>query len=403
MSPRLQEGIYHEPGTRPPPCWRLVVLEAAEGARRAAVGDALGRVVAMLGDLRRGKVRDLAGRPPAESRVGAEQFAGLDVLVGYGRRLFDEAAHKPRLARAERPAYLAYLVRDGAFPALPWADGPSAAGEGDVALQLTADRAAAVNCAAVEVWKLIADEDLPLTVAASFEGFGRQDGRGWLDFHDGVSNLPSSQRPQALRAGGDPAWMAGGTYMAYLRLAIDLSAWRSLSRADQELLVGRNKLSGAALAATRRGPDGRVVPVTARASARRVRGRRPPEWIDPPQTTDPLLEASHVHRANQSRASPDAPGALRMFRQGYDFLAGIGPAGPRLGLNFVSFQSDLSVVQHVLHLPGWLGDVNFGGPAAPGRGEPKPLGFIGLLAGGLYAVPPREEPFPGAAALFGQR
>lgn len=36
-----------------------------------------------------------------------------------------------------------------------------------------------------------------------------------------------------------------------------------------------------------------------------------------------------------------------MFRQGYDALDGLGPEGPRAAMNFVSFQRDLQVVQHV--------------------------------------------------------
>ena len=79
-----------------------------------------------------------------------------------------------------------------------------------------------------------------------------------------------------------------------------------------------------------------------------------------------------------------------------------GPDGPELGVNFVSFQSDLQTLQHVLHLPGWLADVNFGGPAAPRPGDPPSPRLISLLAGGLYAVPPRGRPFPGAD-LFAAR
>ena len=122
----------------------------------------------------------------------------------------------------------------------------------------------------------------------------------------------------------------------------------------------------------------------ARGRACPVAGPRA-DRLDPPQTGDALLEASHVHRANQNRASPDAPAALRIFRQGYDFLDAIGPDGPELGLNFISFQSDLQTLQHVLHLPGWLADVNFGGPAAPRPGDPPSPSLIGLIAGGFYA------------------
>ena len=154
--------------------------------------------------------------------------------------------------------------------------------------------------------------------------------------------------------------------MAFLRLRVDLRVWRALDRGDQELVVGRDKLTGArSCGAARR--RGRARPVAGPPLPRR---REPASALDPPQTGDPLLEASHVHRANQNRASPDAPAALRIFRQGYDFLDAIGPDGPELGLNFVSFQSDLQTLQHVMHLPGWLADVNFGGPAAPRPGDP---------------------------------
>jgi deferrochelatase/peroxidase EfeB len=162
---------------------------------------------------------------------------------------------------------------------------------------------------------------------------------------------------------------------------VDLAAWRALDRGDQELAVGRDKLTGDPVVAVRRGARGRARPV-AGADADR---------FDPPETGDPLLESSHVHRANQNRGSSDSPAALRIYRQGYDFLEGVGPDGPELGLNFVSFQSDLQTLQHLMHLPGWLGDANFGGAAPPA--------LISLLAGGFYAVPPRARPFPGASLL----
>ena len=367
MSDRIQEGVYFRSGERPAPCWRLLLLRVVPGAAPADVRDALGRVLRMLAALRAGTVRELRGQPAAGVQATRDTFEGLAALVGYGRSLFD---HDPPLTTKPRPEFLARLA---AFPALPRAERHTPAGEADIALQLTGATPAAVNRAAVEVWKLIEDKSLPLQATASFDGFGRPDGRGWLEFHDGVGNMPSHERLAAIQAPPDPRWMARGTYMAFLRLRVDLRAWGSLDRAEQELAVGRDKLTGNPLVKTRRGA------VAAAGDADR---------FDPPAAGDPLLASSHVHRANRNRGSSDSPAALRIYRQGYDFIDGIGPDGPELGLNFVSFQADLQTLQHLMHLPGWLGDSNFGGDAPP---------FVSLLAGGLYAVPPRARPFPGAS------
>jgi Dyp-type peroxidase family len=403
MGERIQEGIRFGRGEKPSPCWRLLLLDVVPGAAAADVRAAIAAVVRMLAELRAGEVRDLRGQPAAGVKAAARTFGGFAALLGYGRSLFDAARHDPPLTRRPRPEFLAYLPSRGdAFPAIPWVAGERPSGEADVALQLTGATAAAVNLAAVEVWKLIEDKALPLAPVASFDGFGRPDGRGWLEFHDGVTNMASSQRIGAIAAPADPPWMGGGTYMAFLRLRVELRVWRALDRGDQELVVGRDKLTGSPLVAVRRDARGRARPVAAPPLPRRPSDAQLAERLDPPQTGDPLLESSHVHRANQNRASPDAPGALRIFRQGYDFLAGIGPDGPELGLNFVSFQSDLQTLQHVLHLPGWLADVNFGGPAAARPGDPPSPTLIALVAGGLYAVPPRARPFPGAR-LFDAR
>ena len=115
-----------------------------------------------------------------------------------------------------------------------------------------------------------------------------------------------------------------------------------------------------------------------------------------PETLDPLLEASHIHRANQNRGSAASEAGLRMFRQGYDFFEGFADGSPSVGLNFVSFQRDLASFHHVLHLPGWLGDTNFGGPAKASADvatrEPRHR-----LRGRPLRGTPIAEPFPGVS------
>lgn len=398
MADRLQPGIYFRSKKRPPPCYRLLLLNVSDGADPKTVRRALEETMRMLAALPEGRVRELEGQGEQDIKKTKEVFKGFEALLGFGRRFFDTGRHAPVLTAMPRPDFLAYLARDQVSPALPWARGQAEGnrGEADIALQLTGHCEAATNRAVVEIWKLLLDAELPLEIAASFSGFGRPDGRGWLEFHDGVSNIESSERLAALEAGGDPKWISGGTYMAFLRLSVDLSRWRALSRAEQELIVGRDKLSGSPLKGTRRAESGTVVPVAAAPLDEDASEARRSDHLDPPQTTDRLIEASHTHRASQNRASPFAAAGLRIFRQGYDFLEDIGPEGPKLGLNFVSFQRDLGTLQHILHMPGWLGDVNFGGPTNPQPGEPDPVPLLELQAAGLYAVPPAGPLFPGA-------
>lgn len=397
---RLQDGIYFRSGQRRPACYRLVLANFRSRTGQESAYKALARIAAVVEELRAGTIRDVAGQDQQGRRATTAEFQGLSMLLGYGRRLFDDEQHSPSMTVHHRPEFLEYFRREGdPFPSIPWTDTAGKSGEADICLQLTAPSEAAVNRVAVEIWKLIVDEALPVELVASYSGFARSDGRGWLEFHDGVSNIEASERLIAIQAGDDPSWMDGGTYMAFLRFAVDLRAWRSLRQADQELIIGRDKPSGRPVAAVGRTSYGEAIPTLepdGDSDQGEARARSLADYREPPPVNDPLVEASHLQRANRNRVSPFAPAGQRIFRQGYEFLDDIGPDGPQLGLNFVSFQSDLSTLRNLLHLPGWLADVNFGGPGEPGPGDPRPIRLISLVAGGFYAVPPMEEPFPGA-------
>ena len=121
------------------------------------------------------------------------------------------------------------------------------------AVQFTADTPLAVERAIVETWKLLHDEGEPaLKIVAVFSGSQRDDGRSWIDFHDGLSNLKPAERAEAIviGAGSDeprPAWTINGSYLAFIRLGINLELWRELNDSKQERLVGRDKLTGCPL------------------------------------------------------------------------------------------------------------------------------------------------------------
>jgi len=400
---RLQPGIFFRHGERPPACYRLLLLNVAAGSRPRDAADAIARVLEALGALATNEIgRDLENG--TSDHAGRPEAARLSTLVAYGARLFDPAAHEPPLTAAPSPRLLRRFEPDDAlFFSLPFAENAEPGlGQADLALQFLAPSEDLVARAAVEAWKTVADESLPLEIVGSFEAFQRQDGRGWLEFHDGVSNVEASQRRRAIQvSGSDPPWMKAGTYMSFLRLAVDLPLWRSLPRDEQEAVVGRQKVSGCPLADVVVDEDGlRPVPINDCPPGPDSSPAAHAAFVDAPSTGKRLVEASHIHRSNQNRGSPEQQANFRIFRQGFDYFDGFRDGRPVVGLNFVSFQAGLDRLLGILQTTGWLGDVNFGGPAAPHPGEPRSPSLMSIVAGGFYAVPSRALPFPGAE-LFG--
>lgn len=400
----LQQGIYLERSVPPPPAWRVLFLNVKPASAPAAARVALASIADMLRDLQAGVMRDLysLSNDSSVGRVPENTFA---YLFGYGARFFDERHHDPLLTAQDRPAHLMYLRRTGsAFPKIPWSSAAgqdaTSRGESDVLIQFTGVSDHAVGRAAVEVSNLIDDETLPVEIVGTHDGFLRDDGRSWIGFHDGVNNLEPSERRTAVECSGDPNWNRGGTYLALLRLEIALREWRSLTREEQESIVGRDKLTGWPLGSISI-EEGQLRPKPAGHSAVTdlTDWAQRDAFFNPPDTGDRILEASHTHRTNQNKAAAGTPAAHRIFRQGYEFLEDVGPMGPRLGLNFLSFQSDLRHVQQILGLDGWLGDVNFGGLVEPGGVGPPAIALATLRAGGFYVVPPHETPFPGSILL----
>jgi deferrochelatase/peroxidase EfeB len=275
-------------------------------------------------------------------------------------------------------------------------------------VQAIAETKLATDRVVVETWKALADHvnpelgAAPLQLTTFYLGFQRNDHRSWIDFHDGLSNLRSADREDviAIAAGADQAWAVGGTYLAFLRLAVDLPGWRRLSRRDQELAVGRDKLSGCPIVEV----DGeRLVtdPGCPVAGTQIWESPNDAPFAEPPQTDDTLVRRSHVQRANHHQRPASDSGSRRIFRQGYEFLEwSAGAPGFSAGLNFVSFQDTPERLLRMLTAGGWLGGTNFGGDE---EHLPELAGLLSVYGAGVYFMPPvtEGERFPGAAALGG--
>ena len=441
----LQEGIYFRHGERPPAFFMLLLLAQADDADPSSVNEQLANLWRVYAGLKEGRVRDLPGIRVPDGDLG--------VLLGFGSK----ANIKPelRVPHLVPPTYSDALPPQYSFapmvPRDPIVGGSDAGGicyaeqaedltdlaEVAFAVQFTADTPLAVERAIVETWKLLRDDckhaalegkRAALKIVAVFSGSQRDDGRSWIDFHDGLSNLKPAERAEAIviGAGSDEprdAWTINGSYLAFIRLGISLADWRDLSDSKQERLVGRDKLTGCPLVSF---DDDENQPGTPAAGcpipgALTVEGDN--LFRDPPPITEPdqnFAAETHMRRANQRNFKSDGvpvPArdvtSFRIFRQGYPYLESHSDFGRRkragevdetepfrVGLNFISFQNTPERLIGMLATGGWLGRTNFGGL---GPGAVVDFQLLTAYAAGMFFVPPfaADDPFPGHRLLAG--
>jgi deferrochelatase/peroxidase EfeB len=259
----------------------------------------------------------------------------------------------------------------------------------------------------------------PLHFTKFYTGFRRDDGRSWLGFHDEVSNMNNAKEREAAifvdvvnnRLLPRDFWTAGGTYLCFLRTAIDLEIWHKLERTRQELIIGRDKITGYPVV----GVDKNRNPITTgRSSTVQPHGldakkfRDHPDYFKMPNkdnayqgrldvpTSLKVLNQTHIGRTRHiSKVRSSDPSSRRIFRQGFEFLESTQNDLTRpltAGLNFVSFQNDPGRLFFILTDPHWLGKVNFGGD----QNDANMAKLLSVLAAGVFFVPKLEKPFPGA-------
>jgi deferrochelatase/peroxidase EfeB len=264
--------------------------------------------------------------------------------------------------------------------------------DADVVVQLTADTQAALTRAVVATQRQVTG-DGRATLSGVWFGYRRDDRRSWLGFHDGVDNVNGPERINVVEVGpqADDRWLRGGTYLAFLRIEIDLDVWEALSRQEQELAVGRDKHTGGALNPA--GDEVRRVALAAGTTSVFARANLPTREPGLVDLDDPTgLGGSHVQR---TRRHPN----LRIFRQGYEYLEVTGnPPVLQTGLNFVSFQSSPGRVIGMLRSPSWLGTDSFAGSSQ--AGFPQVPDLLRVHAAGMFAVPPAsDDGLPGREML----
>jgi deferrochelatase/peroxidase EfeB len=239
---------------------------------------------------------------------------GLTVTIAFGASLFDHryglAARKPR---ALKPMTI--------FP-----DDALLAEEchGDLLVQLCANSEQTLLNALRDLMRATRGSLAPRWKIEGFLPVSREPGkpRNLLGFKDGTAN-PDTRDRRLMESliwahNGEPAWAAGGTYQVVRIIRNRVEFWDRVARQEQELMIGREKSTGAPLG-------------------------RPKEDDDPDYASDPKGDRipldAHIRLARPRTAKSEGS---RILRRGYNYSRGLDMSGQLdMGLVFCCFQADV--------------------------------------------------------------
>jgi Dyp-type peroxidase family len=408
---RLQDGIFHD-SSIPRNNFCALFLTVSPQATAEKVGLILRGLWKMLEDLKKGISRELV----INKRNLKSGY--LTVLLSYGSSIFAVDGIKRTRpvglsSKFSSPQNGGSIVEGSELRFNSELEFNHASSD-HLFIQFTGENEFITNRAVVETWKyleLAHEGSAPLLfISKIYSGFLSDTRRNWMGFHDGVSNIMPKKRRKAIAIGPlditnhNEEWLINGTYVSFLRIEINLKTWNTLDLYEQELLIGRDKLTGCPLIAIDR--NGKPIkskscPIPGTFEViepgnEHFRDQSPFGYHGhlPYGFTDSILKESHIARAlNYDPLNRRVAESLRIYRQGYNFFEpNTTAAGFKLGLNFVSFQNDPQKLFGILKAASKSG-VHYK-QAKPQRILEE---FVFVNAAGLFFVPSLRstETFPG--------
>ncbi|HEY7082289.1 MAG TPA: hypothetical protein VH500_21575 [Nitrososphaeraceae archaeon] len=415
----LQNGIYYNESSAPPGNFGIVFLDVKKGTTASSLGASINELWKMCQNLEKGITNDFSPGSLIRRYTGE-----LSVLIGYGSKIFSIQNIRKRCPADfsgeylfRRPTKEGDPIIEGSGLKFTNVENTDDCYFDEIMIQFTSMTSFTTNRAILETCKMLQSSEnnnsnFSLQIRKFYTGFNQPDQRNWLGFYDGISNMKSDERIHAIAINGnslsqDDSWLMNGTYMAFLRIGIDLGIWSSIDQKTQEIIIGRDKLTGCPLVGIDeagnpvkdpRCPVRGTLDITDSGNEGfREHGEFGQQTNLPSGVSDKGLVDSHIGRTHRAVGVPAWNSeSSRIFRQSFEFLDPIdGPPRYVAGLNFVCFLNTPKRLFSMLR--NWMGAANFGGD--PDRSVPEMQQFLKIYGAGIFTIPPinKDEPFPGAS------
>jgi dye decolorizing peroxidase len=312
-SDRVQFHVKHQPGITDALQSRghLVAFDLAAGTGRTQAAALLRRWSATAERL-------MAGEPSPHDDTDVARDAGpssLTITFGFGHSFFDRTG-----LQKQRPAALDPL------PDFSSDQLDKARSNGDLWVQIGANDALVAFHALRAIQK---DAGGAARIRWQMNGFNRSPGataqpmtaRNLMGQIDGTRNPKPSDSDFDQRvfvpAGGEPAWMANGSYAVVRRIRMLLDDWEKLSLSQQQNVIGRRKSDGAPLSG---GTETTAMDL---------------------EKTDSQGNLVVPINAHARITRPDQNGGAALLRRPFSYHDGFDADGtPDAGLLFVCWQAD---------------------------------------------------------------
>jgi len=425
----LQDGIYYKKGSTPGDSLGIIFLRANGTSDAMELGQIIKRIWDTCLNLKNGIIKDLDVDYP-------DFYKDLTILIGYGPKIFSlrgSLRKKPSLLTDD--LNFALPIKGGGI-IFPGSDLyyhedliENHAASDDIVIQFISRKQYVTHQGLVEVWRELsrASTDEPysnkLSITTFYQGFRRADNRNWTGFHDGVSNLKPEEREKVIPIGQsqvqlEDKWLVKGTFMAFIRIFIDLQKWWQKKIHEQEIIVGRRKSTGCPII----GYDKSNNPISDKncpvKGTREVTDKGNERFRDHPAygfqrlgsgILDEDLKFSHIGAMKIVKNTNPWQKQIEqnsIFRQGFEFLEQCNAyPGIMAGLNFISFQNDPKRLFNTMTSWNEKKAVMFN------KWQNKNLSSLARLAlnsyfrvgaAGLFLVPPfnDNEIFPGSSIFF---